>query len=91
MKIAVWGAGEIGMGVAYRLVTAAFTSELHWINRTLRNIECRVVDLEHGLDFAPTCRSVHAHSQDHAARALEGAGLLVITCGAAVEPGQILR
>ncbi|MFY9822334.1 MAG: hypothetical protein WAM82_13205 [Thermoanaerobaculia bacterium] len=88
MKIAVWGAGEIGMGVAYRLATTVFTSELHWINRTYRKIEYRVVDLEHGLDFAPTCRSVTAHSEEKAARALEGAGILVLTLGAAVESGQ---
>lgn len=88
MKIAVWGAGEIGRGVAYRLVTTVFTSELHWINRTYQKIEHRVVDLEHGLDFAPSCRSVIAHSEEKAARALDGAGILVLTLGAAVGPGQ---
>ncbi len=88
MKIAVWGAGEIGRGVAYRLVTTVFTSELHWINRTYPKIEHRVVDLEHGLDFAPSCRSVTAHSEEKAARVLEGAGILVLTLGAAVKEGQ---
>ena len=88
MKIAVWGAGEIGKGLAYRLTTTLFTSELHWINRTLDKIQFRVIDLEHGLDFAPTCRSATPHLQENAAKVLKSAGILVLTLGAPVGPDQ---
>lgn len=88
MKIGVWGAGDIGKGLAYRLVTTPFTSELHWINRNLAKIERRVVDLEHGLDFAPTCWSVSAHPQEKARIVLRNLDLLILALGAPVPAGK---
>jgi len=89
MKIAVWGAGAIGSGLVYRLATTLFTSEIAWINRNYENIASRVIDIEQGLAFAPACHNIEAHPQEDAARALFGAGLLIVTLGAPVGKGQI--
>ncbi|MEW6367671.1 MAG: hypothetical protein AB1714_23820 [Acidobacteriota bacterium] len=87
MRVGVWGAGSLGSAMVYRLATATFVSELVWINRTLTNIESRCVDIEHGLAFAPCCRSVVACSQVRANAVLTGIELLVLTPGGAVPPG----
>ncbi len=72
MRIGVWGAGSIGSGLVYRLATTAFTSQLLWINRSYEKIEKRVVDIEHGLGFAP---SEHQEILDCARReVVKGAG-----------------
>ncbi len=86
MKIAVWGAGAIGSGLAYRLTTASFTSELYWINRTYEKIQGRVIDIEHGLAFAPACWRATATSQENAARVLDEVEMLVLTLGDPVPP-----
>jgi len=87
MRIGIWGAGEIGTGLAYRLATTPFTSELFWINRSYNRIAHRVVDIEHGLAFAPTCWRVSAYPQDRAGHAVRKADLLILTLGAPVPPG----
>lgn len=87
MRVAVWGAGEVGTALAYRLVTSPHVSELHWINRNTRRIESRVVDIEHGLAFAPTCHRAVPYTQDDADYALACADLVVLTQGGAVKPG----
>jgi L-lactate dehydrogenase len=87
MRIGIWGAGEIGTGLAYRLATTPFTSELFWINRSYDRIAQRVVDIEHGLAFAPSCWRVSAYPQERVARALSQAELLILTLGAPVPPG----
>lgn len=87
MKIAVWGAGAVGSTLVYRLATTTFTSEIRWINRNYQRIAHHAIDLEHGLDFSPTCRRVEAYAQEDAERALDGAAILVLTLGAGVPPG----
>ncbi len=88
MRVGVWGAGSIGSGLVYRLATTPFTSQLLWINRSYEKIEKRVVDIEHGLGFAPTCWRVHAFRQERAPQALERIDLLILTLGAAVLAGK---
>ncbi len=88
MRIAVWGAGAIGSGVAYRLTTTPFTSRLYWINRTYENVESRVVDIEHGLAFAPSCWGATACLEEEAAEILREVGMLILTLGAPVPPGK---
>ena len=87
MRVGVWGAGSIGTGLIYRLATTWFTSELHWINRSYAKIELRVVDLEQGLGFAPTCCEVDAHRQEDLGRVLPRLDLIILTLGEAVPPG----
>lgn len=84
MKIAVWGAGEIGSGLAYRLATTPFTSTLYWINRSLDSVQVRAVDLAHGLDFAPCCRRVIPVDQRQATQVLPKIDVLVLALGAPV-------
>ncbi|MBL7076628.1 MAG: hypothetical protein ISS31_04065 [Kiritimatiellae bacterium] len=88
MKVGVWGAGSIGAGLAYRLTTLPVVSELVWINRTIQKIEKQVIDLTHGLSFAPTCHTVRACEQAHAAREMPTLDLLVLTLGASVKEGE---
>ncbi|HKY34534.1 MAG TPA: hypothetical protein VJN18_01235 [Polyangiaceae bacterium] len=89
MRIAVWGAGQIGAATTYRLATSDHCSELHWINRTYASIVTRVVDLQHGLAFAPSCRLVKGYDEARAARALHEVELLVLTQGEAVPKGGV--
>lgn len=87
MRVAVWGAGEIGRATAYRLSMSPFVNELHWVNRRVEKIRSRVVDIQHGLAFAPTCHLVRGYPQERAARALGCADVAVLTVGQAVPEG----
>ena len=87
MRVAVWGAGEIGTATAYRLAASPHISEIHWINRSEDRIRQRVVDLQHGLAFAPACHWVKAYAQQRARRALMEADLVVLTLGGPVPQG----
>lgn len=88
MRVAVWGAGDVGTALAYRLVTSPHVSELHWINRTVGRIHSRVVDLEHGLALSPNCRRVIPYPQDRASQALDRADIVALTLGNPVQPGE---
>lgn len=87
LKVGVWGGGEIGRGLVYRLSISPFVSDIHWINRSVQNIQYRVVDIEHGLAFAPTCRRICWYSQDRAKKALSIIDILILTLGTKVLPG----
>lgn len=87
MKVAIWGAGEIGRMTAYRFATLEFVSEIAWINRSLESMEHRRIDLDHGLAFAPACRSVEVVTQPQAAEALKDAEILILTAGGSVPAG----
>jgi len=88
MKVAVWGAGDIGKNLVHRLVTTGFVSELHWINRNYELVESRVIDIEHGMCFSPICRRIQAARQESAREVLDEVDILVVTYGHAVEPGK---
>jgi L-lactate dehydrogenase len=87
MKVGIWGAGNLGPGLAYRLTTSPFVSELYWVNRSYEEISRRVIDLEHGLAFVPTCHSVIGVRQEDVATVLSGIDVLVLTLGMRVPPG----
>ena len=87
MRVAIWGAGRIGAALAYRLVTCEFVSSLEWINRTYKNISARIVDLEHGLAFAPCCRHVGGTIPEYAREALADVDLVILTQGEPVPKG----
>lgn len=87
MKVGIWGAGNLGPALAYRLATTSFVSELFWANRTYDEIAPRVIDIEHGLAFAPTCHAVHGYRQDAIGEMLPLLDVLVVTLGKRVSPG----
>ncbi len=87
MKVAVWGAGQVGRPLAYRLVTCDFVSSLVWINRCYKRIASRVVDLEHGLAFAPCCNSVVGVPGEYAHEELDDVEVVILTQGSAVKEG----
>jgi L-lactate dehydrogenase len=86
MRVAVWGAGSIGLALAYRLVGVEFVSDLLWINRSIAKVSARIVDLQHGLAFAPACASVRALPEAEAT--LDDVDLLILTQGRAVGPNE---
>jgi L-lactate dehydrogenase len=87
MKVCVWGAGTIGRGIARRLVSEAFVSTLHWVNRSSRVQGC-VFDLKHGLAFAPACHEVLPYDESQAARAVSRSELVILTHGVGVTDGD---
>jgi len=88
MRVGVWGAGNLGPGLAYRLVTTPFVSELHWTNQTYDKIVPKVIDIEHGLAFSPACHTVRGYPQDSVAEMLPNLDLLVLTLGGRVKPSM---
>lgn len=83
-KIAIVGLGKVGITAAYALILRHVADEIVLVSRSLDKIEGEKLDLEHGLPFLePTRITV---SDDYAA--LQGADIVVITAGAAQEPGQ---
>lgn len=87
MKVGIWGAGNLGTGLAYRLATTPFISEIYWSNQTYAKIERPIIDLEQGLAFAPTCHAVHGFRQEDAAEMIPNLDVLVLTLGKRVPPG----
>jgi L-lactate dehydrogenase len=81
MKVGIWGAGNLGCGLAYRLATTTFVSEIFWANRTYENIERKIIDIQHGLAFAPTCRAIHGYRQERIAEMLLSVDVLILTLG----------
>lgn len=83
-KIGIVGMGKVGITAAYALLLRHVADEIVLISRSIDKIEGEKLDLEHGLPFLePTKITV---SDDYAA--LQGADIVVITAGAAQEPGQ---
>jgi L-lactate dehydrogenase len=87
MKIAIWGAGHVGRLVTYRFATLDFVSEIAWINRSLDKVECRRIDIDQGLAFAPACHTILAYEQKQAKEALHAAAILILALGKKVPPG----
>jgi malate/lactate dehydrogenase len=80
VKIGLWGAGAIGQGIAYRLVMSPACTELAWINRDPTRIRNRVVDLEQGLAFSPSCWRVRAHDEEQGVKRLGSIELFEAKC-----------
>lgn len=88
MKIAVWGAGTLGHGIAFKLMSSIFTTELVWINRDFKRMNAYGIDFKHGLSFAPTCREIYCAKPEHAYDVLPGAKILILAYGIVVKEGQ---
>jgi malate/lactate dehydrogenase len=87
VKVALWGAGNIGQYLAPRLCTSPVVTELVWINRTVEKVRGRCIDLEQGLALAPTCFSATARAQDDIGDLAATIDLLILTQGDQVRPG----
>ena len=87
MRVGVWGIGGVGEGIACRLATTPFVSQIALINRTYELAVGRAVDITHGLAFAPSCWSVRAISEKNVARHLDEIDLLVLAHGKGVPRG----
>ena len=87
MRIAVWGAGEIGTGLVYRLATTPYATEIYWITRTYKNIISRVIDIEQGLALCPACKLIRAIDQIDVHLILKKFDVLVLTLGSRVDDG----
>jgi L-lactate dehydrogenase len=83
VKVVIVGAGAVGSAFAYRLVVAGLAEDIVLIDRDGDRAAAEAMDLNHGLPFAPPT-SVWAGDYPDC----RDAGVVVITAGAAQEPGE---
>lgn len=87
LKIAVWGAGNVGAGLVHRLATSDFTDEILWINHNLEKVDRQAADVKHGLAMVPKVCDVHPISQARVRHRLVDVDILVLTQGKGVPVG----
>jgi L-lactate dehydrogenase len=85
-KMAVVGAGSVGVAVAYSALIGGVADELVLYDVNGAKAEAEALDLSHGLQFVPNGGRVAGGSDDIAVCAR--ADLAVITAGAAQRPGE---
>ena len=83
-RIAVVGAGWVGVSFAYQLSMAALCEELVLIDSNHAKAEGEAMDLNHGISFAPTPVRIWAGDYSDC----RDADIVVITAGAAQKLGQ---
>jgi L-lactate dehydrogenase len=83
-KVGIVGLGKVGITAAYALLLRHVCDELVLVSRSLDRVEGERLDLEHGLPFLEPTRITA--SDDFAA--LQGADIVVVTAGAAQQPGE---
>lgn len=83
-KIAVVGAGLVGMSFAYALMYSHACDELVILDIDHRKAEGEAMDLNHGLAFSGGNMKIYAADYD----ALSDADIVVITAGVAQKPGE---
>jgi len=83
-RIAVVGAGWVGISFAYQLSTAALCEELVLIDSNHAKAEGEAMDLNHGISFAPSPVRIWAGDYSDC----RDADMVVITAGAAQKLGQ---
>ncbi|KDN58353.1 lactate dehydrogenase [Exiguobacterium sp. AB2] len=83
-RIAVVGAGWVGISFAYQLSTAALCEELVLIDSNHAKAEGEAMDLNHGISFAPSPVRIWAGDYSDC----RDADIVVITAGAAQKLGQ---
>jgi len=82
-KVAIIGAGAVGSTFAYTLMNSGLAEEIILIDKNVEKAEGEVMDLNHGLFFAPPVRIAAGDYAD-----CRDADLIVITAGAAQKPGE---
>lgn len=83
-RIAVVGAGWVGVSFAYQLSTAALCEELVLIDSNHAKAEGEAMDLNHGISFAPTPVRIWAGTYEDCL----DADIVVVTAGSAQKPGE---
>lgn len=83
-KIAVVGAGSVGATIAYAAMIRGIAKQIVLFDVNLAKVTAEVLDLNHGLQFAPMARI--EGSDD--VQVCGGADVVVITAGAKQGPGQ---
>ncbi len=82
-RVAIVGAGSVGSTFAYTLMNSGLAEEIVLIDKDHERAEGEVMDLNHGLFFAPPVNIKAGGYEDCA-----GARVVVITAGAAQKPGE---
>jgi len=83
-RVVLIGAGDVGVAYAYALVNQGLVHELSIIDINTQKVTGEVMDLNHGVVWAPSPTRVTVGSYDDCA----DADLVVITAGAAQRPGE---
>ena len=83
-KIAIVGAGSVGATIAYACMVRGVAKQIALYDTNRAKVDAEVLDLNHGLQFAPMASIEGA--DDPAVCA--GADVMVITAGAKQKPGQ---
>jgi len=83
-KVAIVGAGNVGMTAAYAILQQGFVNELVLVGRNKNALIGEKLDLEHGMSFLPFTKVVI--TDDYAT--LADSDIVVITAGAAQKPGE---
>jgi len=83
-KVAIVGMGKVGITAAYALLLRHSADELVLVSRSIDKIAGEKLDLEHGLSFLENTKITA--SDDFST--LQDADVVVITAGAAQQPGQ---
>lgn len=82
-KVVITGAGDVGASFAYALMQAGLAEDIALIDVNADLVKGQVLDLAHGLPFAPPVH-VHAGAPDDYA----DASVIVIAAGAKQRPGE---
>lgn len=82
-KIAVVGAGRVGSTCAFTLMMHNLAGEIAIANRTVEQAKGEALDIAHGVPLLNTTRITYGGYE-----ACEGAGVVVVTIGAAQKPGE---
>jgi L-lactate dehydrogenase len=83
MKVGIVGAGFVGSTAAYAMALHDAASEIILVDRDLRLAQAQAEDILHATPFAAP---VHIQAGDYPL--LEGADVLVLSCGVGQKPGE---
>ena len=83
-KIGIIGAGSVGATIAYAALIRGVAREISLFDIARSKVDAEVLDLNHGLLFAPQAR---VDGSDDL-KILRGADVVVMTAGAKQKPGQ---
>src|SRR5918993_1878537 len=83
-KIAIVGAGSVGATIAYACMQRGLAQQIALYDTNRAKVDAEVLDLNHGLQFAPM--ALIEGSDD--AGICADADVIVVTAGAKQKPGQ---
>ena len=83
-KIGIIGAGSVGATIAYAALIRGVAREISLFDIARTKVDAEVLDLNHGLLFAPQAKVDGGDDVE----VLRGADVVVMTAGAKQKPGQ---